>query len=498
MMKAVLKTLAISFGGGLALGAGIRLTQGPAKTRKDEASVDLNPLWTRLQSVENRIVGMESATPVSAASAVSEKTLADFESRLAAQLGDVEQLRGEVDVVDRRVGKLDAQIPAIVQSTVDIRFSEVQNKLQQDFEEAQSRSMAAFVETLQSRMVEIPAIVQSTVGVRFNEVQHKLQQDFEEAQSRSMNAFVDTLQTRVVDRINTLEANLAGQSEAIGKLRDTSLRTDESLQKMLLGIERLVDQSRAPQPAAPASQPAPPIVHREDASPPEIPAPHLTQVRDGAVQPAEDEQHVPELQPVLVPQASAVAVETTPMPVPEPPAPEVHAPAAASSGESPQSEESYEWVNRIGLELLAPQPKSHFGWRIPLAVGLVAGLILIAGLLYSGILQRFLASSALRQTPTLASASPEPDSSASLSAAGAGTSPESAATNANAISFVEQARDYTRRKDWAKAESAFRSALETSPANREAALGLSGVLYQEQKYEESAAVLNKLSSASKQ
>lgn len=503
MMKAVLKTLAISFGGGLALGAGIRLTQGPAKTRKDEASVDLNPLWTRLQSVENRIVGMESATPVSAASAVSEKTLAVFESRLAAQLGHVEQLRGDVDVVDRRVGKLDAQIPAIVQSTVDIRFSEVQNKLQQDFEEAQSRSMAAFVETLQSRMVEIPVIVQSTVDVRFNEVQHKLQQDFEEAQSRSMSAFVDTLQTRVVDRINTLETNLAGQSEAIGKLRDTSLRTDESLQKMLLGIERLVDQSRAPQPAAPASQPAPepaPIVHREDASAPEIPAAHLTQVRDGAVQPAEDEQHVPELQPVLVPQASAVAVETTPMPVPvpEPPAPEMHAPAAASSGESPQSEESYEWVNRIGLELLAPQPKSHFGWRIPLAVGLVAGLILIAGLLYSGILQRFLASSALRQTPTLASASPEPDSSASLNAAGAGASPESAATNANATSFVEQARDYTRRKDWAKAESAFRSALETSPANREAALGLSDVLYQEQKYEESAAVLNKLSSASKQ
>lgn len=503
MMKAVLKTLAISFGGGLALGAGIRLTQGPAKARKDEASVDLNPLLTRLQNVENRIVGMESATPVSAASAVSEKTLAAFESRLAAQLGHVEQLRGEVDVVDRRVGKLDAQIPAIVQSTVDIRFSEVQNKLQQDFEEAQSRSMAAFVETLQSRMVEIPVIVQSTVDVRFNEVQHKLQQDFEEAQSRSMNAFVDTLQTRVVDRINTLETNLAGQSEAIGKLRDTSLRTDESLQKMLLGIERLVDQSRAPQPAAPASQPAPesaPIVHREEASAPEIPAAHLTQVRDGAVQPAEDKQQVPELQPVLVPQAAAVAVETTPMPVPvpEPSAPEVHAPAAASSGESPQSEESYEWVNRIGLELLAPQPKSHFGWRIPLAVGLVAGLILIAGLLYSGVLQRFLASSALRQTPTLASASPEPDSSASLNAAGAGASPESAATNANATSFVEQARDYTRRKDWAKAESAFRSALETSPANREAALGLSDVLYQEQKYEESAAVLNKLSTVSKQ
>jgi len=47
MMKAVLKTLAISFGGGLALGAGMRLTQGPVKSRP-EPGVDLDPLLARL------------------------------------------------------------------------------------------------------------------------------------------------------------------------------------------------------------------------------------------------------------------------------------------------------------------------------------------------------------------------------------------------------------------------------------------------------------------
>jgi uncharacterized coiled-coil protein SlyX len=502
MMKAVLKTLAISFGGGLALGAGIRLTQGPARTRREEPPVDLNPLLNRLQSVENRIVEMEAVEPT--ASAISGETLEAFESRLAAQLGDVEQLRSEVDVIDRRVGQLDAQIPAIVQSTVNVRFGEVQHKLQQDFDEARSRSMAAFVETLQSRMVEIPAIVQSTVDIRFGEVQHKLQQDFDEAQSRSMAAFVDTLQTRVVDRINALETNLADQSDAIGKLRDTSLRTDENLQKMLVGIERLVDQSRAAQaaPQAPAPEPAPEppmVVSLEDAEQPEKLAAHLTQVRDGAVQHIEEEerQRLPEPQPALVSQAS-VAVETAPAPVPAfaPVAVEAHTAEAATPDESPQPEESYEWVNRIGLELLAPQPKPHIGWRVPLAVGLVAGLILIAGLLYSGILQRFFTSSSLRQTSTLASTSPEPDSSASLNAGG--TAQGSGYPNANAASLVEQGRDYSRRKDWAKAESAFRSALETSPADRDAALGLSDVLYQQQKYEESAAVLNKLSSASKQ
>ena len=51
MMKAVLKTLALSFGGGIALGAGIRLTQGPAKSRRGETGVDgvnLDPLLARL------------------------------------------------------------------------------------------------------------------------------------------------------------------------------------------------------------------------------------------------------------------------------------------------------------------------------------------------------------------------------------------------------------------------------------------------------------------
>jgi cytochrome c-type biogenesis protein CcmH/NrfG len=197
----------------------------------------------------------------------------------------------------------------------------------------------------------------------------------------------------------------------------------------------------------------------------------------------------------LVSQAP-IAVQTTPALVPEsaPVVVEAHTAEAATPGESPQIEESYEWVNRIGLELLAPQPKPHIGWRVPLAVGLVAGLILIAGLLYSGILQRFLTSGSLRQTSTLASTSPDPDSSASLNAGG--TAQQSAYPNA--ASLVEQGRDYSRRKDWSKAESAFRSALEASPADRDAALGLSDVLYQEQKYEESAAVLNKLSSASKQ
>jgi len=509
MMKAVLKTLAISFGGGLALGAGIRLTQGPAKSRR-EPPVDLDPLLTRIQSVESRIVEME-AEPRFQPAPVAETTLAAFESKLAAQLEDVEQVRDGLHHVESRLSKVDAQIPSIVQSTVDLRLREVQSKLQRDYEEAQSRSMAAFVETLESKVVEIPAIVQSTVDVRFREVQSKLQQDFEEAQNRSMAAFLDTLQSKVVNRINTLETNLSEQSEAIGELRDASLRTDENLQKMLVGIERLVEQGRpaqAPSQAPPVSPVPPPepvaaepaMALRDEVEQPEKLAAHLTLVRqEVANPPVEGRQPEPQPlrvsetpAPVTVIEHAAAVVEIPSNGKPDEPLVAAASEAEALTKNEPagESEESFEWVNRIGLELLAPQPKPRIGWRLPLAVGLVVGLILIAGLLYTGALQRFLSSSGLQPASTLASAAPEADSQASSNTS------RSAVSNRPAASLVSQGRDYARRKDWPQAEAAFRSALEAEPANRDAALGLSDVLYQEQKYEESAAVLNKLSSAS--
>jgi cytochrome c-type biogenesis protein CcmH/NrfG/uncharacterized coiled-coil protein SlyX len=509
MMKAVLKTLAISFGGGLALGAGLRLTQGPAKTRP-EPRLDLDPLLARLRSVETRIVEMESGAPVIATSAspvVPEKTLAAFESRLAARLVDVEQLRGEVRRVDQRLGDLDSQIPIIIQSTVNVRFGEVERKLQQDFEQAQSRSMAAFVETLQ---------------------------------------------TKVVERISTLETNLAEQSQAIGKLRDASVRSDENLQKMLIGIERLVDQTKAPQPPPPAAtlpatpvralaqQPsvAEPVAAHADApaTPPAVPAyAGLPQQHEQAAHHVEEIERAGERPPSLVSEASiayevspdvlaparvaetpyARAMETAPAngavcesAVVQPDAQVAESPAADSTAvdqplepvEPPlKSEESYEWVNRIGLELLAPRPKPRIGWRIPLAVGLAAGLILIAGLFYSGVLQRYFDSRVPQQASALASTAPASESAPAQKAADLQTVGQRTASKpGDPASLVELGHEYQRRKDWAKAETSYRSALEASPGNRDAALGLSDVLYQQQKYEESAAVLNKLSASKSQ
>jgi uncharacterized coiled-coil protein SlyX len=502
MMKAVLKTLAISFGGGLALGAGIRLTQGAAKSRH-ETEIDLDPLLSRLQNVESRIVEMEStprAEPLPSGPLPSDvlgKTLVAFEARLAAQVNDVEQLRDDIRRVDQCLADLDSQLPVLVQSTVDVRFQQVEEKLQHDFEEVQSRSMTAFVETLQ---------------------------------------------TKVVERINTLEVNLAEQSQAIGKLRDASTRSDENLQKMLVGIERLVEQSRAAPPAPAPASPPPPVpvaVPRESPAsvyeaasaikrkePADIPVTVRVYTIDAEPEAVTHTSESPIVEPPVDFSKPAEQIpEDTPKPakVPEPPAAvaseTVHdspvlseerasAPVAASATAEPvaqpqpvvsaavsepphpeslKPEESYDWVNKIGLELLAPRPKARLGWRIPLVIGLAAGIILIVGLLYSGMLQHLFGSSAAPQASTLASTSPAVESPA--------PAPVQSTKPSEPSVPLQVAREYQRRKDWPKAEGCFRAILEANPNDRDAAIGLSDVLYQEQKYEESAAVLNKLRSA---
>ena len=173
-------------------------------------------------------------------------------------------------------------------------------------------------------------------------------------------------------------------------------------------------------------------------------------------------------EPVAQPQP-VVAAAVSELPHPEPLRPE----------------DSYEWVNKIGLELLAPRPKARLGWRIPLVIGLAAGVILIVGLLYSGMLQHLFGSSVVPQASTLASTSPAVESPAPAPAPAQNTKPSESSVQ------LDVAREYQRRKDWTKAEISFRAVLDANPNSRDAAIGLSDVLYQEQKYEESAAVLNK-------
>lgn len=456
MIKSLLKTLAISFGGGLALGAGIKLGQGPAKER-GSAEVDLNPLLDRLDDVEDRIVKVESTVlsrdngapaaaafdAVAAGAGLVESALAEQSVKLESHAREMTSLRHEMQMVDRRRAD-------------------------------QMTELGRKVEHLETRL---PQIVEANAGARFEEIERKLQKNFEEAQGRSMDSFVQTIQTRVVQRISTLETSLLEQSEAIGKLREASTKTDLNLQKMLAGIERLCDQSR-PLPG-PQTIPTDPAIGPPPVAPPRPAPSHEDKATVDTASPARADTASPARKDRLMatePKSLPFAAEARQS---ERPAEPTASPAAPAAPEQSRPD-------TIAFKLLAPEPKMRKKWGFPLILGALIVSITggVAGLRYSGAFHQKMDSAST--TPPAPTVAPSGSQLQSLQ--------ERLTAKPNDESaLLELAREYVSRKDWQHAEETYRSILRSNAKNREAVLGLSDVLYQEQKYEESAAVLNRLS-----
>src|SRR5258708_40192556 len=119
-MKRLLKALAISFGGGLALGAGIRIGQASVKARpRSESEVD--PLLQRLDAVEGRIVRVESSVRVHpAAGSVS---LAIAAAKFSPE--DLQALRPNIRGVGRKIDELESRLAGLICAGVDERADEV-------------------------------------------------------------------------------------------------------------------------------------------------------------------------------------------------------------------------------------------------------------------------------------------------------------------------------------------------------------------------------------
>ncbi len=365
-MKRVLKALAISFGGGLALGAGIKIGQASVNTRprpESEAGPLLNPLLRRLDAVEGRIVRVESSVRAQSSPA----TVAPGSAAANFSAGDLHALSANIRNVDHKIEELEARLPGLIRGGVTERVDEV------------------YV---------------------------TLRREIEEVHNRAIQALVDTLQNQVMQRMSVIEGSLTEQSRAIGDLRTSSMRTDQSLQKMLAGIEQLRDQSKPPAPPRPDSG-----FRSQDA--------------------------------VASPAASPIA-----------------------SAPYRDREESSARPQPRSFELIETRPASLRRWRTPVTVAM-AGVVMLSGF--------GLASRLVRKRFS----EPQALSAPALTATASDTT----------SAMIEQGRDYARRQDWAQAESAYRSVLQANPQNREAALGLTDVLYQLHKYEESAAVLNRLSTA---
>ena len=87
---------------------------------------------------------------------------------------------------------------------------------------------------------ELREWLEETVTARITDLELRLQAESERGRKQMLDAFAESVQTRVIQRISRLEEEVAGQSAAMSELRECSLRTEQSMQKLLGGLDKLV------------------------------------------------------------------------------------------------------------------------------------------------------------------------------------------------------------------------------------------------------------------
>lgn len=192
-MAKFINILAASVGGGILLGAGIRLGEAivgrdPAAARDPET---VGKLEARLGALEGRLVNLETLSPAAHTDVRNEK-------RTAA----VAAIRSES-------GREDERVAALSQISAQLR-------------------------------VELRGWLEASVGTHMAHVEARLKAESDDARRQTLDAFAESVQTRVTQRISRLEEEVAGQSAAMAELRGCSLRTEQSLQKLLGGLDRLL------------------------------------------------------------------------------------------------------------------------------------------------------------------------------------------------------------------------------------------------------------------
>ncbi len=182
-MAKLINILAASLGGGVVLGVGIRLGEAIA-----------------------------AKIPVSGV---------EHGQRLAARLGDLED----------RLLNLETESPAAGSPILHGRESVVPQE---------GRQVDVSGQTTQQLRGELRDWLEESVTVRMAEVETRLRTDFERGQKQMLDAFAEGVQTRVIHRISRLEEEVAGQSAAMNELRACSLRTEQSVHKLLGGLDQLI------------------------------------------------------------------------------------------------------------------------------------------------------------------------------------------------------------------------------------------------------------------
>jgi hypothetical protein len=211
MVKKLITGFALSLGAGLAIAATTRGGKNklarwhPANA---EAGGTLTPVTIRVHTAapRNEPARAELAPPPPANQAVTEERPESL--KRSAELAEI---RVMIEALDQRSNEM--------MSTVNQRIDDLQNHL--------------------------PRFIDVKVSSRIREVEERLRTEFQDEQSKTLDAFLRALEQKVLPRLTLVEKAVGSQGAEIGQMRQRIEKTDETLDRVLERIEKVVD-SMAP------------------------------------------------------------------------------------------------------------------------------------------------------------------------------------------------------------------------------------------------------------
>jgi hypothetical protein len=205
MVKKIMTGLAISVGAGLAVTVAARSNgNNKKKVGWHPASVDgtMTPLNIRTHGSAPRNE-QEPAEP-----SASQEPVAALPAPTSPEtLAELAEIRVMIDTLDQRTNEM--------MTTVNQRIDDLQNHL--------------------------PRFIDVKVTARIREVEERLRTDFQDEQSRTLDAFLKTLDGKVLPRIQLVEEAIGAQGAEIGRMHDRIEKTDETLERVLDRIEKVVE-----------------------------------------------------------------------------------------------------------------------------------------------------------------------------------------------------------------------------------------------------------------
>ena len=248
MPSRLLRNIAVGIGAGLAAGFSTL-----ASRRASRPASNLYPILTRLEDIEDRVLRVELVPKTFNAPAPEE--IAALGTLVASQSEDIAALRVDIQRIERRNA---------------------------DQAEAFGQKVALLEQ-------QVAKHIETGVNAKMADLENRLRGEFREIHYRTVDAFAEAIESRVVGRINKLENSLIEQAHSIVSLREKSLKTDDNLNRLLEAVERLCARAEAQaqfplvhaQPAAPvvatpaeeAPAPVPPAIATAAAAPLAEPVP---------------------------------------------------------------------------------------------------------------------------------------------------------------------------------------------------------------------------------